>query len=119
MKATDLMIGGWVDCPESTRKERTYAQVEAIEEYHSILVKKENANWFLDIDELKPIPLTAEILEKNFPEEDTTVKWYVGRGSSILVHVWGDKSLFRGIVKHVHQLQHALKLCGIEKTIEL
>ena len=47
----DLMIGDWVLCVDSTHKNKVYAQIDAIEEgQRSILLRKENTNWFLFID---------------------------------------------------------------------
>ena len=66
MEAKELMIGDWVECVDSTHKEKVYAQIDAIEEGQTcILVRLDNCNWFLDISFIKPIPLTREILEKN------------------------------------------------------
>ncbi len=84
-------------------------------------------------DYLDPIPLTPEILEKNFQEllpginlmyqlkgpycamnEDG--QWVFG-----LVKVDGENSARYPLIKisFVHQLQNALLLCGIEKEIVL
>lgn len=76
-----------------------------------------------NIDELKPIPLTIDILEKNgFTKESR-----IGNGKPleycVLVDgLWIDirgESYFEGKLEYVHQLQHALRLCGVEKEIEL
>ena len=134
MKANELMIGDWVLTLDSTHKEKVFAQVDAIEEgKHSILVTKECSNWFVDIDWIEPIPLTPEILEKNgFVKVENTL-------TSTIIYSFRD-SLFRiGVfdfshitmdsyytdsscdifISSVHQLQHALRLCGIEKEIIL
>ena len=87
------------------------------------------------VDMLKPIPLTAEILEKNGFVED------VPKGEAYKLGINDDVWLFRndgcwdfriyynfysaGIIltqlriKHTHQLQHALRLAGVEKEIEI
>lgn len=74
---------------------------------------------------LDPIPLTTEILEKNgfvynyLPFEQswqqyglsiygTTGNYHINCGMNVSMDV-----------SNVHQLQHALRLCGIEKEIEL
>ena len=83
--------------------------------------------------ELFPIPLTAEILEKNFQESLPGInlmyqlkgpycamkedgQWVFG-----LVKVDGDNSARYPLVKisFVHELQHALRLCGITKEIQI
>ena len=68
-------------------------------------------------DYLDPIPLTPEILEKNgfkdIDKEDNCdgydIYWTTGDGFSINTQ---DLHLH-----YVHELQHALRLCGIEKEI--
>lgn len=91
---------------------------------------------------LSPIPLTPEILEKNGFEndfyEDESVADYVkvrNEGYSLhsTAHEW-DLALiswcnghvdvvtdfsgeYRGEIEYVHELQHALRLCGIDKEI--
>lgn len=71
-------------------------------------------------DFLDPIPLTAEILEKNFPEPTDGLTWFPEEGG-FNCHTYVPKCEINafGIFTYVHQLQHALRLCGIEKTIEL
>ena len=71
-------------------------------------------------DYLDPIPLTAEILEKNFPEPTDGLTWFPEEGG-FNCHTYVPKCEINafGLFKYVHQLQNALRLCGIEKTIEL
>lgn len=117
MKITDLMVGDWV----------------YIKEYPSIAqpmqVKKEH--FIRSLVEFEPIPLTKEILDKNgfwgevyswinvgdektleyYPLEHRLSLWY-GEGKN-------QELLFRCQCFYVHELQHALKLCKIEKEIIL
>ena len=72
----------------------------------------------------RPIPLTPEILEANGFEllRDT---WYFNQeGKPILIRfaddyiviiINGDKVPMK--LRYVHELQHALRLCGIKKEI--
>lgn len=76
-------------------------------------------------DEIYPIPLTSEILEKNrwgkndifmiFNEDPNAELSWTNRCGACLYkngyHICD--------CNYVHQLQHALKLCGIEKEIIL
>lgn len=84
-----------------------------------------------DLDEIFPIPLTPEILEKNGweynnynNETENEEEYYVDR-DGFDIHINGEKFEIRCIdavniqLKYLHELQHALKLCGIDKTIEL
>lgn len=85
------------------------------------------------LDYLSPIPITPEILEKNFGPEINGMYFdgnefqelmiqEVNDGTWIIKH---DCVEFSGIprqqvmVCYVHELQHALRLCGIYKEIEL
>ena len=141
MTAKELMIGDWVLTLDSTHKEKVFAQVDAIEEgKHSILVTSECSNWFVDVGWIESIPITAEILEKNgfvankhvypyqyyeyineedklkigfaFPQGNKTSykePWvYIDSENVLIVHL---------PCIYVHQLQHALRLCGITREI--
>lgn len=87
------------------------------------------------IEELESIPLTPEVLEKNgfiFTKNDNAESvwngWWIYKGLE-LAAACPDKegnwpcfiNIYDSNIKceYVHQLQHALRLCGIEKEIEL
>lgn len=91
--------------------------------------------------DLEPIPLTPEILEKNgfklyIPEnhletvyacqdiskavaDELYALWPYRDGSFYLLLRVDGKDMVRMNVHYAHELQHALRLCGIEKEIEL
>lgn len=69
------------------------------------------------------IPLSEEFFKRNFSNLTLGVRWkavrdvrenlwFVIEVDTILAH-------FRGIVGCVHQVQHVLRMCGIEKEITL
>jgi hypothetical protein len=77
---------------------------------------------------IKPIPLTQEILEKNGFEGIKEGRFPSLRNyyNDIIFQLEGIKEegnckilyIFKNIpILYVHQLQHALKLCGIDKEI--
>ena len=73
-----------------------------------------------DFSWIEPIPLTAEILEKNGFVLDGESWWYkdfriVLSSSKGVSLVCGRQIKFC----YVHELQHALRLCGIDKEIIL
>lgn len=100
-------------------------------------------------DDLQPIPLTPEILEENgLFEHDTNrsplcviaeaynvvfndkdgkpYSWLNIQDISSLeskrwhISIWGKCNFsISGYIGYVHELQHALRLCGIDKEIEL
>ena len=140
IKDNELMIGDWVLTLDATHKEKVFAQVDAIEEgKRSILVTRECSNWFVDIDWIEPIPLTTEILEKNgfVIKKKWAQKGNFGNNPLIMWHY--DDDITTRDFKHeleihqndtgkvhvsvqcdyVHELQHAMKLCGIKVEIEI
>ena len=93
---------------------------------------------WVNADNVEPIPLTPEILEKNgFVTNDEQGNWKGYRIYSLfntnkscifmlklyekdsIVEISLDMSPYYIVFKFVHQLQHALRLCGIEKEIIL
>lgn len=138
MKANELMIGDWV-CYNVPNK--YYTKVEEIrctsdgEEYY-IRCHRDSKDTYLEqlkhedfsVDILHPIPLTPEILEKiGFEKWDDG--WYIydyeTTGIEIawvgtILKISGEYvNLELPSVMYVHQLQHALRLCGIEIEIKL
>lgn len=123
MKANELMIGDWV------LDGNIYAQVTSITCDGNI---ETTHNEHSNIELVKPIPLTPEILEKNgFVLEEgeegmygVVVAPYYSR-DDVPFEVFCDGEPFAIWfkdpinIKYVHQLQHALRLCGIEKEIVL
>lgn len=87
---------------------------------------------------IEPIPLTTEILEKNGFKKYDGNKWLAYKyedddytKKSLYQVLWSTDDLYLEIssytpntgnfnrigIRYVHELQHALKLCGIEKNI--
>ena len=140
MKPEELMIGDWV-------YDKHYnGDIEPIQ-IHNIYGTEVNCkterNRF-DVDEivsgtymsdLQPIPLTPEILEKNGFIGDKNVcktkmrddskdelwqceyAWYL-KNLRIKNRTNGSVARLYNIM-FVHELQHALRLCGINKEIEI
>lgn len=73
----------------------------------------------------EPIPLTKDILWRNFPDTLGNVYWIWDDEKSNEEENWYEFSISGKNVKvnmeirYVHELQHALRLCGINKEIEL
>lgn len=124
MDKKTLMIGDWVYNTHNRQNEQ-------VQEIGSGLVML-NYNDLYEYDEIEPIPLTTEILEKNgFVLKEKEKGMY---GVNIAPHYISDGVPFEVFcdgepfaiwfkepvnIKFVHQLQHALKLCSISKEIEL
>lgn len=140
MKAEDLMIGDWVRVADDDTDAFFDARVGTLTRVENIYLVppgEEMAQPF-SIDCVEPIPITPEILEKNGFEmvkwkEDEPAgllgKWWDNRGQvlvkrfdfTLLGEVYSVKANNSRIsnIRYVHELQHALRLCGIDKTIEL
>lgn len=141
MKVKDLMIGDWVVFHDSGyasdgtvwKKDRV-CQIDSIDT--DVRVKWYDEDGYeeewpnVSVMHLSPIPLTPEILEKNgwvkdlysdesydneeleclslWVGEDSKNKWWWHVGVDLVTPI-----------NYVHELQHALRLCGKEKEIEL
>lgn len=121
LKLNDVMCGDWIDVRNNANPNTPH--IEKITPSHLL----RDAHWY-------GIELTPEILEKNgfkrdmfygeweydldpFPFSVVQRKnnsWYLGREEIGIAH---NREIIG--ISYVHELQHALKLCGIDKEIEL
>ena len=128
MKATDLMIGDYVRYTGSGYGDVKNGDIIKVESVLGRYIGVGN-NAMADDELFEPIPLDSEIMNKfGFVcSYDDYHQWYIETNHS---NLWLEQSrtephtyfmrVFNGIkVRYVHELQHALRLCGIEKTIEL
>lgn len=134
MRANELILKDWVKCGSD------FEQVDYLENGN---INGHPENWY------EPIPLTAEILEKNGLRKitldgekgskqdyyiDTNFVGYYNMNDLARVHASSivydikQKWLFVDdnqtcridlMCPYVHTLQHALRLCGIDKEIVL
>ena len=105
MKANELMIGDWVNKMESDH----FVKVRVIGLYNDTIdFSRGIIRGTITENGVEPIKLTREIAEKN------GVKAY-GKTEKFFIRVMYNKIP----IKYVHELQHVLRLCGIEKEIEL
>lgn len=115
MKANELMVGDWIYRPCCSD------QVKEIR--RNGIIGLDSARGLVLFSELEPIPITPEILEKNGFSEDyryEDLSYAQSCGDVIGIHICGEKGLMDEMYfKYVHQLQHALRLCEIEKEIIL
>lgn len=122
MKVEELMVGDWVrnDLGEAQ-------QVVELREDGAMLYY----NDIYPYDDIQPIPLTPEILEKNgFVKSERFEVWkIISDEYELRITPWrfavifldedgSDKEEFSAPrPKYVHELQHTLRLCGVEKDI--
>lgn len=125
VKATDLMVGDWVRITPYD----IIDQVDCLLTEYAVTSHGDSCGQY-GYKDIEPIPLTSEILEKNgFRYSDLPFEcFYEGDGLQIHGGNYADGHsnwyIICGInvamnVTYVHELQHALKLCKIEKEVIL
>lgn len=141
MKANELMLGDWVRIIDDDTAAFFDARVGTLTRVENIFVVppgEEMAQPF-SIDCVEPIPITQEILEKNFTRTEVRVlsgtkthyiegdDFYAVALNEYTDSIWEMEytnceahfPLCRVLVAHVHEMQHALKMFGIDKEIVL
>lgn len=137
LKITDIAVGDWVRWNYKTYRVCLIDGVSLTVE----LAEGLGGTIEVAIDELSGIPITREILEKNglsfkeFAFEETTMLGRHIRRISVSAHdegwcihvsirkagghdFWDMVFAVDFIGQFVHELQHAIRLAGIEKEIE-
>ncbi len=144
MKANELMLGDWVYglYPNGDRYHRPF-RISAVDTYpnnRSPRIVTEGGYGFQE-EYLAPIPLTSEVLKKNGFEKQFDYQWeYCDNGCEIVISIAPQieidgeilgtspiNVILEGALFYinmtsdmcVHEFQHALRLCGIEKEIEI
>lgn len=119
IKITDLSVGDWVMYEGNHRK---VALIDGV----NGLIKFALSPNFVGTGVVEPIPITAELLKKN--ELDKMLTMY--DVNKYITHIWvlyygeirikkRNRVLLRAHVEYVHQLQHVLRLAGVDKEITL
>lgn len=133
MKSNELMIGDKI----RQKNSGIFLQISSVQPPYIISIGEEGR---FHEDTIEPIQLTKEILEKNGMKpfeidkltDKATAKWWHKSGDFFIKqyhfkhngfnpsYSFGchNHTLIEGI-EYVHELQHALKLCKIEKEIKL
>lgn len=90
-----------------------------------VCLKQKNGHTFnTAIDFLRPASLSKEILEKNFPNFDNgdyTFGWWPHENLESFLVEWQNhkREIVSKVVRHIHELQHVLFICSINKQITL
>lgn len=122
MKANEMMIGDWLFNKNINKPMQVYPMMFSQMFRQSPDATTEDYNIF-------PIPLTDEILRNNGFEYFHKNYASISREHPFMLRMdkWPDENgldavwtIFEIIeIRYVHQLQHALRLCGIYKEIVL
>ena len=139
IRAEELSIGDWVNVLNYHWDGRPYTgQVKGITKKHGTYYLQFGSGLFAEIDRCEPIPITMEILEKNgFVIKKKWAQMGNFGNSPLIMWHFEDEPILRDFkheleihqndtgkvhiqipCEYVHQLQHALKLCGTSKNIE-
>ena len=143
IKISELSIGDWVEIDDFNKVLiKRVSAIDGTRNKIGIIKNNRGSIYRYCEDEISPIPLTPEILEKNgFDAPKAKVwndSWYWSNRKDAALElresfgVWymeivtkeqrsglqSNRTLGVGF-KWVHQLQHALRLAGIEKEIEV
>jgi len=134
MKANELMVGDWVLINGTPRKIQAVNGIDdeimADDELYTLAEDRYHSE-----DKVDGVPLTPEILEKNefdFLRNDNKDSvwngWWIYEGLELATACLDKKGNWPCFIniydsnitcEYVHQLQHALKLCKIEKEVIL
>lgn len=136
LQAKDLMLGDWVMWGYTTafgvKVGGFKMQVAAIYQDDSVdLVDSDSYYEHVPMDEVEAMPITEKMLQKN---ADIVEEWINAEeiwtwsannddNASVIFHCregWRTREIGTPTVRrYVHELQHALRLAGIGKEIEL
>ncbi len=135
MQAKELMIGDWVNVAE-------FGIIDQVLNFtpDTAITGHGDTCGEYEYERLEPIPLTVDILTKNgfvlnkemSNDEGDAYEFVESQDARAIVHDFESRhthlflfavnfpmTIERLLVSHVHELQHALRLCGINKEIEL
>lgn len=148
MKANELMHGDYVRRKKNKEIVRVF-EIDGERDVINNEADGYDSERHIRIDEIEPIPLTPEILGKNgfkIDEKETSCRQYIyacdlqeipqtvlrmsfygeGVSAKTLFKCWtkskscyGENSLHICNLQYFHELQHALRLCGIDKELTI
>lgn len=130
LKISDLSVGDWVCYDRGTDA----VQIMGIYVRNNQECVVMSDSYYPDgvigfVEHIKPIPITPEILEKNgFEVYDDTARLKLDRPYALWLfkvqegwdlHLPSREQHINLRIEHIHQLQHALRVAGVEKEIEV
>lgn len=139
MKLQDLMMMDWILVENKPYRYLCPSLNNNNEIDDGIWIQdKDGKQYYTGIEDISPVPITTEILEKNeFFNEDGYNYHYSNDDKNLFVTFYPKNknytngsydyvTISRGCItidelpiEHIHQLQHVLRLCGINENIIL
>lgn len=132
IKISDLSVGDWVRCGRWNGRIQRIAMHDG--ETVEVIINADCVRMYMykRVCEIDPIPITAEMLEKNgFAKNGEYNEWSTGNWDdipfigislsrqSMRIKNLGTDIFIENKVVYVHQLQRALSLANIDKEITL
>lgn len=129
IKISELSIGDWV-----RYRDREWIVCSLYQFTEEVGLWRKDSQLCEYVADIEPIPLTPEILEKNGFVESSKYRWSnpsIGCACLRLgtkywdIRINGRNRAYRPTrisidnISHTHELQHALRLAGVGKEIEL
>jgi hypothetical protein len=141
LRIEDLSVGDWV---QAKMTKWDYEDLDITPSMKVVKIEKDcvRLGFSLDdlefevfVEDLQPIPITAEVLEKNGLEQNSNCLDYrfiigniycsISKGIKCwYVNIYDISNsphtpIFKAHIIHIHELQHALRLAKVEKEIVL
>ena len=127
LKISDLSVGDWV-----RYRDREWEVCSIYQFTEEVGLFRKDSQICESIEDIESIPITAEILEKNgFVKNGEYNEWSTGNWEdipfigislsrpSMRIKNLGTDIFLDNKVVYVHDLQHALRLAGVDKEINL
>ena len=127
LKISDLSVGDWV-----RYRDRKWEVCSIYQFTEEVGLFRKDSQICESIEDIESIPITAEILEKNgFVKNGEYNEWSTGNWEdipfigislsrpSMRIKNLGTDIFLDNKVVYVHDLQHALRLAGVDKEINL
>lgn len=113
MRSRELQIGDWV---YFGKDEYSPSKIDGILPYDEGVVLDFD-NEPISNDHIRPIPLTAAILEKNGFKDGGVLSYEFYDGYHVFLEA-EKRSVHAGALWYVHELQRALRLCGMNELAD-
>lgn len=134
MKVSELQLGDWVSCLGDPVRVTAVRTVYDDRTNPIGIMSPLKIEYFFKEENVKPVPLTTDILINNGFGQDTI-------GSGLILHIDNSENLYvlvnyryngecRNVeisnrmynlsrpIRYVHELQHALRLCGLSELAD-
>ena len=122
IKISDLSVGDWVRTKDGN------VTVDIISPLEVVVMKDYGNLCACKIEDIEPIPITAEILENNGFELSSSY-WSIYNDNDDYIEIWRNKDKWYLSVNSVeytlcdlhwvHQIQHLMRVWGVDKEINL